>query len=134
MGRSGVCLCGAIRYQIPETSLMEAICHCKNCQKQAGTAFSTLAGIKKSDVKLTGEPKVFVDTATDSGASVERFFCGTCGSPIYSALPSQPDIIYLKTGSLDDTSKFTPSIHVLASTKQNWFEIDTTLPQLQKQS
>ena len=134
MGRSGGCLCGAIRYQIPETSLMEAICHCKNCQKQAGSAFSTLAGIKKSDFKLTGEPKVFVDTATDSGTSVERFFCGTCGSPIYSALPSQPDIIYLITGTLDDTSEFTPSIHVWASTKQNWVEIDKNLPQLQKQS
>ena len=134
MGRSGGCLCGAIRYQIPETSFMEAICHCKNCQKQAGSAFSTLAGIKKSDFKLTGEPKVFVDIATDSGASVERFFCGTCGSPIYSALPSQPDIIYLKTGTLDDTSEFTPSIHVWASTKQNWVEIDKNLPQLQKQS
>ena len=134
MGRSGGCLCGAIRYQIPESSLMEAICHCKNCQKQAGSAFSTLAGIKKSDFKLTGEPKIYVDSVTDSGASVERFFCGTCGSPIYSALPSQPDVIYLKTGTLDDTSKFNPSIHVWASTKQNWVEIDKDVPQLQKQS
>ncbi|MBC09561.1 MAG: aldehyde-activating protein [Gammaproteobacteria bacterium] len=134
MGRSGGCLCGAIRYEIPETSLMEAICHCKNCQKQAGSAFSTLAGIKKSDFKLTGEPKVYVDTDTDSGASVERFFCGACGSPIYSALPSQPNVIYLKTGTLDDTSEFKPSIHVWASTRQNWVEIDPNVPQLQKQS
>ena len=134
MGRSGGCLCGAIRYEIPETSLMEAICHCKNCQKQAGSAFSTLAGIKKSDFKLTGEPKVYVDTDTDSGASVERFFCGACGSPIYSALPSQPNAIYLKTGTLDDTSEFKPSIHVWASTRQNWVEIDPNVPQLQKQS
>ena len=134
MRRSGGCLCGAIRYEIPETSLMEAICHCKNCQKQAGSAFSTLAGIKKSDFKLTGEPKVYVDTDTDSGASVERFFCGACGSPIYSALPSQPNVIYLKTGTLDDTSEFKPSIHVWASTRQNWVEIDPNVPQLQKQS
>ena len=134
MGRSGSCLCGEITYQIPEKSMMEAVCHCKNCQKQAGSAFSTLAGIKKSDFKLIGEPKLFVDKATDSGASVERYFCGTCGSPIYSALPSQPDVIYLKTGTLDDTSEFKPSIHVWAGTKQNWVELDDTLPQLQKQS
>ena len=113
---------------------MEAICHCKNCQKQAGSAFSTLAGIKKLDFELNGEPKIYVDTVTDSGASVERFFCGTCGSPIYSALPSQPDVIYLKTGTLDDTSEFKPSIHVWASTKQNWVEIDKNIAQLQKQS
>ena len=134
MGRSGSCLCGEITYQIPETSIMEAICHCRNCQKQAGSAFSALAGIKKSDFKLVGEPKLFVDKATDSGAPVERYFCGNCGSPIYSALPSQPDVIYLKTGTLDDTSEFKPSIHVWAGTKQNWVEIDESLPQLQKQS
>ena len=134
MGRSGSCLCGEITYQIPEKSMMEAVCHCKNCQKQAGSAFSTLAGIKKSDFKLIGKPKLFVDKATDSGASVERYFCGTCGSPIYSALPSQPDVIYLKTGTLDDTSEFKPSIHVWAGTKQNWVEINESLPQLQKQS
>ena len=134
MGRSGSCLCGEITYQIPEKSMMEAVCHCKNCQKQAGSAFSTLAGIKKSDFKLIGEPKLFVDKATDSGAPVERYFCGNCGSPIYSALPSQPDVIYLKTGTLDDTSEFKPSIHVWAGTKQNWVEIDESLPQLQKQS
>ena len=134
MGRSGSCLCEAITYQIPESSLMEAVCHCKNCQKQAGSAFSTLAGIKKSDFRLVGEPKLFVDKATDSGAPVERYFCGICGSPIYSALPSQPDVIYLKTGTLDDTSEFKPSIHVWAGTKQNWVEIDESLPQLQKQS
>lgn len=134
MGRSGSCLCEAITYQIPESSLMEAVCHCKNCQKQAGSAFSTLAGIKKSDFSLTGKPKLFVDKATDSGASVERYFCENCGSPIYSALPSQPDVIYLKTGTLDDTSDFNPSIHVWAATKQNWVEIDSNMPQLQKQS
>ena len=134
MGRTGSCLCEAITYQIPESSLMEAICHCKNCQKQAGSAFSTLAGIKRSDFSLTGKPKLFVDKATDSGASVERYFCENCGSPIYSALPSQPDVIYLKTGTLDDTSDFNPSIHVWAATKQNWVEIDSNMPQLQKQS
>ena len=134
MGRSGSCLCEAITYQIPESSLMEAVCHCKNCQKQAGSAFSTLAGIKKSGFSLTGKPKLFVDKATDSGASVERYFCENCGSPIYSALPSQPDVIYLKTGTLDDTSDFNPSIHVWAATKQNWVEIDSNMPQLQKQS
>ena len=134
MGRSGSCLCEAITYQIPKSSLMEAVCHCKNCQKQAGSAFSTLAGIKKSDFSLTGKPKLFVDKATDSGASVERYFCENCGSPIYSALPSQPDVIYLKTGTLNDTSDFNPSIHVWAATKQNWVEIDSNMPQLRKQS
>ena len=134
MGRSGSCLCEAITYQIPESSLMEAVCHCRNCQKQAGSAFSTLAGVNTADFNLTGKPIVFVDKATDSGASVERYFCGNCGSPIYSALPAQPDVIYLKTGTLDDTSDFNPSIHVWAATKQNWVEIDKSMPQLQKQS
>ena len=134
MESSGRCLCGSIQYQIPEKPLMEAVCHCKNCQRQGGSAFSTLAGINKPDFHIEGKPKRYIDEDTDSGSPVERYFCGDCGSPIYSALPSQPDVIYLKTGTLNDTSRFKPSAHVWCSTKQAWVQLEESIPQLQKQS
>src|SRR3974390_745785 len=36
----GGCLCGQIRYSANAEPVLLAVCHCKNCQKQAGTAFS----------------------------------------------------------------------------------------------
>ena len=38
----GGCLCGQVRYTCDADPLFQAVCHCKNCQKQAGTAFSVI--------------------------------------------------------------------------------------------
>ena len=133
MSHTGQCLCGAIKYEFPNDPSMYGVCHCRNCQRQAGSAFSTLAGVPKAEFSITGAPKLYVDSDTDSGNSVERFFCGNCGSPIYSALGSQPDVIYLKTGTMDDTSGFNPMFHVWCSTKQNWVSLEEGVPQMETQ-
>ena len=133
MSHTGGCLCGAINYDFPNDPAVYGVCHCLNCQKQAGSAFSTLAAVTKSEFKIRGEPKLYVDGDTNSGNSVERYFCQNCGSPIFSALPSQPDVIYLKTGTMDDTSGFSPSFNVWCSTKQDWVELAEGVPQMETQ-
>ncbi|MCH2099577.1 MAG: GFA family protein [Pseudomonadales bacterium] len=132
MSQTGGCLCGAVRYELAEAPTMMGVCHCKNCQKQAGSAFSTLAAVPIAGFTLTGTPKQYVDRDTDSGNYVERWFCGDCGSPIYSALPSMTDQIFLKTGTLDDTSGFAPQFNVWCSAKQNWVDLPEGVPALEK--
>ena len=131
MSATGQCLCGAITYEMDEAPAMMGVCHCKNCQRQAGSAFSTLAAVPRSGFRfLSGEPTLYLDEDTQSGNQVERFFCGVCGSPIYSALSSQPDSIFLKTGTMDDTSGFAPQFHAWCDTKQNWVDLDEGVPQM----
>lgn len=130
---TGQCLCGAIKYELLNPPAMNGVCHCKNCQRQAGSAFSTLAGVAKSDFSLTlGKMKLYEDGDTDSGNTVKRFFCGDCGSPIYSAVPDSPDMVFLKTGTMDDTTAFTPQFNVWCSTKQNWVDLPQGVPAMQK--
>lgn len=129
---TGRCLCGAVSYELPAAPQLMGVCHCRNCQRQAGSAFSTIAGVPKAEFRLRGEPKCYVDADTDSGNPVERWFCGTCGSPIYSALPGMPDQLFLKTGTLDEPSTFRPAFHVWCSTKQDWVTIDDGVPTMAK--
>jgi len=81
-----------------------------------------------------GEPKLYQDGETQSGNTVERYFCGNCGSPIYSVVPGSPDMKYVKTGTLDDTSEFKPQFHVWCDTKQNWVDLQDGVPQMATQS
>jgi hypothetical protein len=115
----GGCLCGAVRYELTEVPRAQVVCHCKNCQKQAGTAFSVLVASKASDFQLTGEPALYVDRA-DSGADVNRYFCPRCGSPLYSALPPQPEMVFVKAGTLDDTSELKPQAHIWCDSAWPW--------------
>ena len=132
MSITGRCLCGAIRYEIENTPTTMGVCHCLNCQRQGGSAFSTLAAVPKAEFAMSGETKCYLDADTDSGNPVERHFCGECGSPIYSALPAMADQIFLKTGTLDDTSGFRPMFNVWCSTKQDWVVLDEQVPALAK--
>lgn len=135
MTTTGQCLCGAVKYEFDNTPLMTGVCHCRNCQRQAGSAFSTLAGVPKAEFRLTaGEPKLYEDGDTKSGNTVQRFFCGNCGSPIYSALPDNAETIFIKTGTLDDTSTFKPQFHVWCDTKQNWVALEEGVPQIGTQA
>lgn len=132
MSITGKCLCGAIKYEIANPPQMMGVCHCINCQRQAGSAFSTLAGVSRTDFTLTaGELKLYADSDTQSGNTVERYFCGNCGSPIYSAVPSLPDQVFVKTGTLDDTSTFAPQFHAWCSTKQGWVALEEGVPQME---
>ena len=130
MAITGQCLCGAITYELNEAPAMTGVCHCKNCQRQAGSAFSTLAGVPKDGITIHGEPKLYQDGDTASGNTVQRYFCGNCGSPIYSAIDAMPDMVFLKTGTLDDTADFAVQFHAWCDSKQSWVTLDEGVPQM----
>jgi hypothetical protein len=120
----GRCLCGDIRYQLDGVPAVMGVCHCKRCQRQGGSAFSTMAGVpREAFTLLRGDPVIYPDGATNSGATAEISFCGRCGSPIYTVLDNQPDMLLLKTGTLDDTTWFRPQFHVWCADKQQWVDI-----------
>jgi hypothetical protein len=120
--RTGGCLCGAVRYDIQGEVAMQLVCHCSHCQKQVGSAFSTIAGVAESAVAVTqGSPSSYLDHG-ESGQPVERQFCGTCGSPLFSKVAVAPGMVFIKTGTLDDSSWFAPSAHIWTKSKQAWVE------------
>jgi len=110
---------------------MTAVCHCKNCQRQTGTAFSIIVGVPGDSVEIAGEENVkeFPDTG-ESGGSVTRRFCGKCGSPILSLVEVVPGIAFIKAGTLHDKSWLKPTSHIWCDTAQPWVDIPDSLEQV----
>jgi hypothetical protein len=115
----GGCLCGKIRYTSTAEPVMTAICHCKNCQKQAGTAFSVIVAVPKGALSISGPLKTYNETGS-SGKPVHRNFCPDCGSPITTDVEAMPDLVFIKAGTLDDTSALTPTMEIFCSSAQPW--------------
>jgi hypothetical protein len=132
--RSGGCLCGAIRYEIPWPPAAIVACHCKDCQRQAGTVMSVIAAVPRDAVKVTGTLKTF-DGQSETGDVVYRRFCGDCGSPIMSEIPRGQSVglAYIKAGTLDDNSGLLPAAHVWASSAQDWFPFPDGAVKIDKQ-
>jgi hypothetical protein len=126
---TGGCLCGAIRYTIgiPVTELRA--CHCTSCQKVTGAAGSVNAVIPSSAFKLTqGSLKRYTATA-DSGRVLNRYFCGDCGSPIYSQRTVTPEMMTVRAGTLDDSSGMKITANIWTKSARPWGYIDPATTQ-----
>lgn len=123
MARSGGCLCGAVRYRVDGEPLATAVCHCRHCQRQTGSAFSVMIAVRANGLSSNGEILTYMDRG-ESGGEVARDFCGTCGSPLFSRVLATPGVIYIKAGTLDGTDRLVPNIHVWTSSAQKWVAID----------
>lgn len=119
----GGCNCGAVRYKLAGKPVVTAQCHCRNCQRQSGSAFSVNLVVRQSEVETSGELTTYADTDTLSGNPVYRRFCGTCGSPIFSDLSDSKGMTIIKLGTLDDPAAFAPAVSVWTSTKLPWVEL-----------
>ena len=109
---TGSCLCGAIRFTVSAPVADLRACHCTSCQKASGAGGSVNAVMPMSAFKITqGTPKRY-DAKADSGRTLYRYFCGDCGSPIYSQRAAAPEMMMVRAGTLDDSSglKVTASI------------------------
>jgi hypothetical protein len=116
---AGGCLCGQVRYSANADPVFVGVCHCKNCQRQTGTAFSVLVGVPNSALSIQGQLKTFHDTG-DSGLRLERNFCPECGSPIFTDVAAIPGVAFIKAGTLDDTSWLDPKMHIYCDSKEQW--------------
>lgn len=122
MAQTGGCLCGKVRYSIAGDPTVCLTCHCKNCQKQAGSLLSIIIGVPGSALEIEGEVKTYNDTG-DSGAIVRRQFCDTCGSPNFTRVDHAGEMIFIKAGTLDDTSSLKPQFHCYTKSKQDWIDL-----------
>jgi hypothetical protein len=122
MTMTGGCLCGSVRYACESDPLMCVTCHCKNCQKQAGSSLSVIVMVPETAVSHEGELTTYNDTG-DSGATVRRQFCPACGSPVFTRVDSPPGMMFIKAGTLDDTSILKPQFHCYAKSKQDWVDL-----------
>lgn len=128
MAKAGGCLCGSVRYTAKGDPAGNFLCHCKNCQKQGGSAFSINLVYPEAQFEPVGPVSVYTDTS-EAGNPVMRHFCVNCGSPIFSTIPHMPGIIVLKVGTLDDTSSYVPAAEVWCDSRQNWVDFEKQYPE-----
>ena len=120
----GGCRCGHVRYQVKAPSVNVRICHCRTCQKWAGSAFFARAVFPKESVDVSGPVERF-----NSSADLVRSFCPKCGSALFVQRLSQPQFFGVSLASMDDPNALKPECHIWVSDKVEWINIDDGLPQ-----
>ena len=82
---TGGCACGAIRYEFAGEPMLSLNCHCRDCQRETGSAYAAIMIVPSADFAVTrGAPRKF-ELVAERGSIATRWHCGDCGSPLYGA-------------------------------------------------
>jgi hypothetical protein len=108
MRRAGGCLCGAVRYTVDGEPVHVGRCHCADCRKLSGSAFTIYAQWPREAFQIDGELARFRDDR----------FCPTCGSLIGII---EDDGVELHLGSLDDAPfELVPEAEIWIKRREPW--------------
>ena len=121
---TGGCQCGAVRFAMTRAPHEPCICHCRMCQKAAGSIFGTFGGVDLEFFALTrGAIKWWASSAT-----AERGFCDNCGTPLAWREPDRA-YIAMTIGSFDHPELVKPKYQYGAESMLPWIrEIINELP------
>src|SRR5688500_5416855 len=106
--RHGGCLCGAVRFTLSGEPLRTGLCHCLDCRRTSGSAFSFFAVWPRSAYEGRGA------LATYDG----RSFCPKCGSRVVHLRDDEAEIM---VGALDEApGDLMPQYEVWIPRRERW--------------
>lgn len=124
--QEGGCQCGAVRYRLHASPLSVYNCHCKDCQRFSGAAWSMSMIIRDEDFELLSGQIAQYDRKADSGNVVRMCFCANCHGWVWNE-PASPGIKVGRAGTLDDINWARPVGNIWTESKAAWVDIDPTL-------
>ena len=129
----GGCHCGLITYVAEIDPEKVGICHCTDCQTLSGTAFRTSVYAPKEDFRiLTGTPKIYIKRA-ESGNKRAQAFCPECGTPIYAAAPTDPQVFNIRLGTVRQRRELKPKSQGWYRSAVDWLLDLESIPRFPKQ-
>jgi hypothetical protein len=126
----GRCACGAVSYRLASAPMFVHCCHCRDCQRQCGSAFVLNAIIEADRVVLaSGAPEPTpIAVPTDSGLPHRIHRCPTCQTAMWSDYGGRPQIRFVRIGTLDDPSALAPDVHIYTRSRAPWVKLPESVP------
>lgn len=129
---TGGCLCKAVRYTARAAPIVTRQCWCRLCQYIGAGSSTVNVAFETKDVTITGEVRKY-DSVADSGNTLRRGFCPACGTPVTSEAVSRPHLVFIRAGTLDDSSIAAPAMNIWTKQAPQWVHLDPDLPMVSGQ-
>ena len=111
----GGCACGAVRFRLASAPMFVHCCHCRDCQRQTGSAFALNALVETDRITLLSGALEPVAAPTDSGRPHDIHRCRACRTA-------------LCVGTLDEPTRLPPDVHIYTRSKLPWIELPQGVP------
>ena len=127
---TGGCLCGALRYEASAEPVYAGLCYCGDCRRASGSGFIPFMGFRAADLTITGATRQSHATAIHGGTAT-RNHCAECGSLVFGGVHGESDEHTIYAGSLDDPSRFVPTMALFVRDRPAWAEVRVGLGEYQ---
>jgi len=127
---TGSCYCGKVHFALKNDPKLVVNCHCDDCKKRNGAAFSTYIAVDENDFVLTKGGSNLKQYKIENVGS--KYFCSECGSPIYNENSRLPGLCLAFYGAFSIPTNFNPNFNVFCSTKHSWVDTINSIPSFQE--
>jgi hypothetical protein len=113
---TGTCNCGAVQFELTEPLVSSTYCHCTRCQRRTGAAASPNARTAPGSFRVVRGEDRLGSWRPPTGA--EKFFCGDCGSALFSR--NEAGGVGVRLGVLDGDPGIRPGAHQFTDYAAAW--------------
>jgi hypothetical protein len=118
MPLTGGCGCGAVRFEVTAPLVSANYCHCTRCQRRSGTAASANARVQPGSFRiLSGQDSL---RAWRPAGGFEKWFCGDCGSALFSRHPQDPEQVSVRLGTFNEDPQIRPTMRQFVAYAAAW--------------
>ena len=116
----GSCYCGALSVSVKAPLRPPINCHCGQCRRLSGAAFTTWLTLRRDEVAVAGHASLTTFAPT---VNLVRHFCSVCGSHVYTTDTRLPKAMGLPAGLFADALVPTPSGEYFVDDKAPWHTV-----------
>lgn len=125
----GRCACGEVRYRLADRPFAVHCCHCRDCQRETGSAF-VINGLIETpllEVVEGGPEPVATPSASGKGQTIVR--CPACKVALWSHYGGMGDrAAFVRVGTLETPDACPPDVHIFTRSKQPWLGLPMDAP------
>ncbi len=120
--RVATCRCGQLQAVCSGEPVRISVCHCLDCKKRSGSAFSFQARWPNDAVVITGDIRRW-SPVSESGSRAIFHFCPVCGGTIAYTIEALPGLTAIPVGAFADPAFPAPNFSVYENRKHDWLAI-----------
>jgi hypothetical protein len=125
--RIATCRCGQASARLAGDPIRVSVCHCLECKRRTGSAFSWNATWPEEALRLEGSVRRFTRNG-DSGQPIDYDFCSDCGSTIVYRLAMRPGAVSIPAGAFADPGFPPPYVEVYRERRASWCALEIAHP------
>jgi hypothetical protein len=114
----GSCLCGGVRFELPDDFGPRSFCHCASCKKLSGGAGTANGRIESDRITIVAGRELLRTYQPAEGSA--KTFCSACGSNLFGAGWPESEYAGVRLSAIDDPLDGRPDRHIWVRSVASW--------------